>query len=74
MTTQLNEIVSYFEQLQELDTTGIIPTSHSVNVENVFREDEPRPSWARDRMLANAPQAREGCYVVPRIVGEEPTG
>jgi aspartyl-tRNA(Asn)/glutamyl-tRNA(Gln) amidotransferase subunit C len=73
MTTQLNEIVDYFQQLQELDTVGILPTSHSAAVENVMRDDEPRPSFARGEMLANAPESREGCYVVPRIVGDAPT-
>ena len=73
LTSQLNDIVNYFQQLQELDTEDILPTSHSVTVENVMRDDEPRPSFSRDDMLTNAPESGEGCYVVPRIVGDEPS-
>lgn len=48
--------------------TGIEPTSHSIPVINVFREDAVRPSLPREEVLQNAPKARDGCFVVPRIV------
>jgi aspartyl-tRNA(Asn)/glutamyl-tRNA(Gln) amidotransferase subunit C len=64
----LNGLLQEFEVLQGLDVTGIEPTSHSIPVYNVFRADETRPSLPREAVLANAPEAREGCFVVPRIV------
>lgn len=64
----LNDLLETFESLQNVDVTGIEPTSHSIPVYNVFRDDSSRPSLPRQAVLANAPEAREGCFVVPRIV------
>ena len=68
--TNLNNLLAQFEALQNLDVTGIEPTSHSIPVFNVLREDAIRPSLSREQALANAPEQREGCIVVPRILGE----
>ena len=65
-----NDLLSQFEILQQLDVTGIEPTSHAFPVYNVFREDVTRPSLPQSEILANAPEQRDGCFVVPRIVGE----
>ena len=64
----INGLLREVEKLQELDVTGIEPTSHSMPVVNVFREDATRPSLARQDALANAPQQRDGYFVVPRIM------
>jgi len=64
----LNDLLRQFEVLQKLDVTGIEPTSHSFPVVNVLREDMTRPCLSRKEVLANAPEARDGCFVVPRIV------
>src|SRR5947207_2665309 len=64
----LNDLLAQFEALQALDVTGIEPTSHSIPVFNVFREDAIRPSLSRDEALQNAPEARDGRFIVPRIV------
>jgi aspartyl-tRNA(Asn)/glutamyl-tRNA(Gln) amidotransferase subunit C len=66
----LNNLLAQFEALQSLDVTGIEPTSHSIPVCNVLREDAIRPSLPREQALANAPEQRDGCFVVPRILGE----
>lgn len=66
----LNDLLSQFEKLQSLDLTGIEPTSHSIPLVNVLRNDVMRPGLSREETLANAPEARDGCFVVPRIVGE----
>ena len=66
--THINTLLGQFEILQGVDVTGIEPTSHSIPMVNVFREDLVRPSLSREAALANAPEAREGCIVVPRIV------
>ncbi len=67
-TKPLNDILQQFELLQKLDVSGIEPTSHSIPIVNVFREDIEIPSLTREAALANAPEARDGCFVVPRIV------
>jgi aspartyl-tRNA(Asn)/glutamyl-tRNA(Gln) amidotransferase subunit C len=64
----INNLLAQFQKLQELDVTGIEPTSHSLPVYNVFREDAARPSLPREEVLQNAPEAREGYFIVPRIV------
>jgi aspartyl-tRNA(Asn)/glutamyl-tRNA(Gln) amidotransferase subunit C len=66
----LNDLLKQFEVLQQLDVTGVDPTSHSIPVVNVLRADEVRPSLTRDEVLANAPEARDGCFVVPRVIAD----
>lgn len=66
----LNNLLAQFEALQSLDVSGIEPTSHSIPVFNVLREDASRPSLTRELALSNAPEQRDGCFVVPRILGE----
>ena len=70
MRSQLDAILGYVEKLRQVDTTNVEPTSHVLPLVNVMREDEVRPSYPVDVMLANAPQ-REGEYVhVPKILEE----
>ena len=68
LTTDLNGILGQFERLQELDTDGIAPTSHSLPLQNVFRDDEIRPSLSREAATANAPEKRDGNFIVPQIM------
>jgi aspartyl-tRNA(Asn)/glutamyl-tRNA(Gln) amidotransferase subunit C len=67
-TGQMDGILAYVEKLNELDTSGIIPTSHAVPVENAFREDEVRPSIGTANALANAPDRVEDFFSVPKII------
>ncbi len=67
-TMRLNQLLEQFGKLQELDVTDIEPTSHSFPVFNVLREDVARPSLPREDVLANAPESRDGCFIVPRII------
>lgn len=64
----LQEILSYMETLNELDTQGVEPLSHSFPVTNVFHEDEVIPSMDREALLANAPNQKDGCFQVPKTV------
>ncbi len=64
----LNQLIERFEALQAVDVTDIEPTSHSIPLYNVFREDVVKPSLSRDEALSNAPESRDGCFVVPRIL------
>ncbi len=67
-TTQLNSILQYFEQLQQIDTTGVPPMSHAVAVTNVMREDEPAPGLTPEEARQNAPDQDRGCFRVPRVI------
>jgi aspartyl-tRNA(Asn)/glutamyl-tRNA(Gln) amidotransferase subunit C len=67
-TGQLNSIFEHFNQLNELDTTGIEPTSHAIPLGNVLREDSVKPSLSPEEVLANAPETGDTCFRVPRVV------
>lgn len=67
-TEQMNSILEYAAKLQQIDTGGISPTAHAVQLSNVLRDDEVRPSMAQEKVLENAPQAEDGFFRVPRIV------
>jgi aspartyl-tRNA(Asn)/glutamyl-tRNA(Gln) amidotransferase subunit C len=66
--TQLNSILTYMEKLDELDTTEIPPTSHAINLANVFREDLVIESLGSEKSLDNAPEADRGFFKVPKII------
>jgi aspartyl-tRNA(Asn)/glutamyl-tRNA(Gln) amidotransferase subunit C len=70
MTTQLTRVVGYVEQLREVNTDGIQPMAHAVEMHNVFRDDTLAPSLTRDAALANAPKRDSECYRVPAVLGE----
>ncbi len=70
LTVQLGQIVEYVEQLDELNTDDVEPMAHAVELANVFRADEVRPSLSREAALANAPKADDECYRVPAVLGE----
>ncbi|MBI5635230.1 MAG: Asp-tRNA(Asn)/Glu-tRNA(Gln) amidotransferase subunit GatC [Nitrospirae bacterium] len=65
---QLDNILQYVEKLNELDTTGIEPTSHVLSISNVTREDISRPSLCREDALMNAPDKTDAFYRVPKII------
>ena len=67
---QLDAILGYIEQLRGVDTAGVEPTAHVLPLVNVMRDDEVRPSYPPDAMLANAPDAQDGQFRVPRILEE----
>ena len=68
LAEQLGRILDYIDQLNELDTTGVEPTSHVIPVKNVVRPDVASPSLTRDEALANAPSSVNGLFEVPKIV------
>lgn len=69
---QLSGILAHIDRLRELDTEAIPPTAQVVALENRMRDDEPRPGLSQDRAVANAPEARDGLFVVPAIQEPEP--
>lgn len=67
-TGQLNAILQYAGKLNEIDTKDIRPTAHVLPLQNVFREDKTRPCLENDKALANAPEAKDGMFRVPRVI------
>jgi aspartyl-tRNA(Asn)/glutamyl-tRNA(Gln) amidotransferase subunit C len=65
---QLEQILSYMEQLNRLDTSGVEPTSHAIPIQNVFREDGVKSSFQQEEVLAIAPDEEDGHFKVPRII------
>ena len=59
-------MLDYIDTLNELDTSGVEPMSHVFPVNNVFREDVVTNGDDREGILANAPEAKEGAFVVPK--------
>lgn len=70
MTDQLVQIVAYVDQLGEVDTEGIEPMAHAIEMTNVFRSDEVAASLPREEALASAPHHDERGYLVPAVLGE----
>ncbi|PTL39222.1 Asp-tRNA(Asn)/Glu-tRNA(Gln) amidotransferase subunit GatC [Alkalicoccus saliphilus] len=66
--SQLDDIISAAERLNELDTVNIKPTSHVVDVRNVMREDEVKPSLSQEDVLKNAPAQQDGQIKVPSVL------
>ena len=64
----LNSILTYVESLEELDTDGITPMSHVLDIKNVWREDRPSERKRPQELLSNAPMKEKGYYKVPRIL------
>lgn len=67
-TAQLNDILHYIDQLNELDTAGVEPMSHAIAVTNAFREDRVVESLGTQKALANAPDARGEFFRVPKVI------
>jgi aspartyl-tRNA(Asn)/glutamyl-tRNA(Gln) amidotransferase subunit C len=70
MTAQLGAIVGYVDQLAELNTDDVEPMAHAVELTNVFRADEERPSLPVAEALANTPHQDGQFYLVPAVLGE----
>ncbi|MBS4175621.1 Asp-tRNA(Asn)/Glu-tRNA(Gln) amidotransferase subunit GatC [Bacillus sp. FJAT-49736] len=67
-TKQLDDIINLAELLNEVDTSGIKPTSHVLNIHNVMREDEAEEGLPREEVLKNAPDHKDGQIRVPSIM------
>ncbi len=62
----MGRMLDYIDKLGELDTTGVEPMSHVFPVQNVFREDVVTNGDMREALLANAPEEKDGMFMVPR--------
>ena len=64
----MSDMLAYVGKLNELDTDGVEPMSHTFDVHNVFREDVVTNGDDRDEILANAPAKKDGAFMVPKTV------
>jgi aspartyl-tRNA(Asn)/glutamyl-tRNA(Gln) amidotransferase subunit C len=69
-TTQLRDILDYFEQLSELDVTDVEPTTRAIDVSNITRADILIPYADREAIFACAPDQEEDYFKVPKIMGD----
>jgi len=67
-TEQFNDILDYFKKLDIVDTAGVEPTYHVLELSNVSRTDEPKPSLSTEEALKNAPKKEKKFIKAPRIV------
>jgi len=65
---QLSNILENFDILNQVDTEGLPPTSQSVVLENVYRQDEPKPSLPVDEIMANAPEKEDNSFRVNAVL------
>ena len=68
MTGQLDNILSYVDKLEELDTSDVQPTSHVFSVLNAFREDVEKESLSQEEAVKNGPQQNGEMFQVPRVI------
>ena len=71
-TAQLGAVLDHARDVEALDTAGVPPPAHPLPLENVFREDEPRPSLDRAEVLSQAPWVEDDRFRVPRILEANP--
>jgi len=67
MASEMTKILTYIDQLREVDVAGF---SEDASGATPMRDDEPRPSVDRDLVERNAPAFRDGCFAVPKVIGE----
>jgi aspartyl-tRNA(Asn)/glutamyl-tRNA(Gln) amidotransferase subunit C len=65
MSSELSSVLDHIEKISELDLEGVVPTSHVIELENVFRADVPRESLPPERILEGAPDVAQGGFRVP---------
>jgi aspartyl-tRNA(Asn)/glutamyl-tRNA(Gln) amidotransferase subunit C len=69
LSHELSGILEHIEKMGELDLSSVSPMAHAVDLTNVTRPDENRPSLTQEHVLLNAPEQEDGSFVIPRIVG-----
>ncbi|MED4454730.1 Asp-tRNA(Asn)/Glu-tRNA(Gln) amidotransferase subunit GatC [Metabacillus fastidiosus] len=67
-TEQLDAIIAFAEELKELDTENVEPTSHVLNMKNVLREDVAKEGLPVEEVVKNAPDHEDGYIRVPSII------
>lgn len=68
LMNHLEQIVSYVEKLNELDTEGVEPTKHVVEMTRVLREDKIKNGLTQEDAVTNAPKSKQGYFSVPKVI------
>lgn len=68
LAAELSQILAFAESIRAVDTSDIPPTTHVLELTDVWRPDAPAPSLDREGVLAEAPEAGDGCFLAPKIV------
>jgi aspartyl-tRNA(Asn)/glutamyl-tRNA(Gln) amidotransferase subunit C len=68
LASELATILTYVDKLNEVDTRGVPPTSHAIELINAFRDDVVHAHLPREQALGNAPSQDEGSFVVPKVI------
>lgn len=71
LVNELGDILAYMDKLNAVDTTGVEPVMHAIEMTNVYREDEVGSSLDRELALKNAPKSDGEYFLVPRILDTE---
>jgi aspartyl-tRNA(Asn)/glutamyl-tRNA(Gln) amidotransferase subunit C len=71
MAGELDRIVGFVEQLQSVDTEGVLPTDQVTGLVDVFRPDEVHSDLSRTELLANAPEQQDGFFKVKRVLNND---
>lgn len=66
-TKQLDDILKYVEQMNEVDTKGVKPMAHAFDIVNIMREDEVLYEQTKEELMKNAPEEENGFFRVPKI-------
>ena len=64
----LSAILAFVEQLNSIDTSGVLPMAHPLDVHQPLRDDQVTETDIRDQVQSLAPAAEDGCYLVPRVI------
>ena len=70
LSQHLSSILTYMEELNQVDTEGVSPMASVVSHDNVLRDDEVRESLPQDKAVGNAPVAKDGLFQVPKIISD----
>jgi aspartyl-tRNA(Asn)/glutamyl-tRNA(Gln) amidotransferase subunit C len=65
---QLESILGYIDKLRGIDVTGVSPTAHVLDLRNITRPDEVRPSLDPEKILKIAPSREKGFFKVPKVI------
>jgi len=69
--SQVAGILKLVEELKEVNVDGVEPTSHPLDIKNVFREDEPKPSLSIEEFLKHSPRSRGRFFEVPKVIEDK---
>jgi aspartyl-tRNA(Asn)/glutamyl-tRNA(Gln) amidotransferase subunit C len=68
LASELDHILDAMQELRQLDTSAIPPTAQVIPLQNVMRDDVPRPAWSVEEILENAPQTQADEFLVPPVL------